>query len=31
MPKNQECKQAIKGQRRHNAHINGGDRLGVIS
>src|SRR6266508_47761 len=28
---NQERKQAIKGQRRHNAHIDGGNRLNVIS
>ena len=28
---NQECKQAIKGQRRHNAHIDGSNRLSVIS
>ena len=28
---NQECKQEIKGQRRHNAHIDGGNRLSVIS
>src|SRR4029077_3017543 len=27
---NQECKQEIKGQRRHNAHIDGGNRLSVI-
>ena len=27
---NQECKQALKGQRRHNAHIDGRDRLSVI-
>jgi hypothetical protein len=28
---NQERKQEIKGQRRHNAHIDGDDRLSVIS
>jgi hypothetical protein len=28
---NQERKQEIKGQRRHNAHIDGGNRLSVIS
>ena len=30
MTQNQECKQEIKGQRRHNAHIDGGNRLSVI-
>src|SRR6478672_6132553 len=30
MTQNQKCKQDIKGQRRHNAHIDGGNRLSVI-
>jgi hypothetical protein len=29
VPLNQEGKQEIKAQRRHNAHIDGGDRLSV--
>jgi hypothetical protein len=28
---NEECKQEIKGQRRHNAHIDGGDGLSLVS
>src|SRR4029453_11980283 len=31
VPQNQEGKQEIKGQRRHNAHIDGGNGLSVIS
>jgi hypothetical protein len=31
MAQNQECKQEIKGQPRHNAHIDGGKRLSVIA
>src|SRR5450631_2448402 len=31
MAHNQERKQEIKGQRRHNAHIDSGNRLSVIS
>src|SRR5450759_1121075 len=31
VPHNQERKQEIKGHRRHNAHINSGNRLSVIS
>ena len=30
MTQDQECKQEIKGERRHNAHIDGGDGLSLV-